>query len=383
MIRLAELDSCKALAEVMADVFPGGIMFWWVDGNTVVWTKKSAAFGLDIVNIGDTLGDHYASMQAVREKRVLVNSVARENYGKRIVMITIPVLDEEDQPVGAFNIALPKLHPVAAAFGDFAPIMSEMFHEGALLYMSDLHSIAYRQASQKFDIPSVPLGYMLQKDDIATKTIETKEKQYVEIGSEKYGMPVSITNCPIFDEENPEEIVATLGVITPKKTAAQLRDISGNLADGFSSISAAMEELAASAMSIHSNEQVLHGNIQEIIALSEEINNVSLFIKEIADETKMLGLNAAIEAARAGDAGRGFGIVAEEIRKLSEQSKSTVPTIQKLTQSIKAKVEDASVKSKHSLHSSQEQAAATEEITASIEEITAMSEELNKIALTL
>ncbi len=121
-------------------------------------------------------------------------------------------------------------------------------------------------------------------------------------------------------------------------------------------------------------------NIKEVTGLSEEINEVSAFIKEIADETKMLGLNAAIEAARADDAGRGFGVVAEEIRKLSDQSKSTVPKIKKLTNIIMAKVDEVSDKSRNSLHSSQEQAAATEEITASIEEIAAMTEELNKIA---
>ncbi|WP_443652035.1 methyl-accepting chemotaxis protein [Clostridium estertheticum] len=145
-------------------------------------------------------------------------------------------------------------------------------------------------------------------------------------------------------------------------------------------MASAIEELAASAANIHTNEIELHNEIKDIIILSEEINEVSSFIKEIADETKMLGLNAAIEAARAGDAGRGFGVVAQEIRKLSEQSKSTVPKIKKLTDSIKLKVNEASERSESSLASSQEQAAASEEITASVEELTSMSEELNKIA---
>jgi methyl-accepting chemotaxis protein len=54
----------------------------------------------------------------------------------------------------------------------------------------------------------------------------------------------------------------------------------------------------------------------------------------MADETQMSGLNAAIEAARAGDAGRGFGVVAEEIRKLSDQSKQTAEQIRQLTKTI-------------------------------------------------
>lgn len=72
--------------------------------------------------------------------------------------------------------------------------------------------------------------------------------------------------------------------------------------------------------------------------------------------------------------------MAEEIRKLSDQSKSTVPKIKKLTDDIRPKIEETSERSKCSLSSCQEQAAATEEITASVEEITAMSDELAKIS---
>ncbi|NTV89591.1 MAG: methyl-accepting chemotaxis protein, partial [Clostridiales bacterium] len=119
----------------------------------------------------------------------------------------------------------------------------------------------------------------------------------------------------------------TFGIITPKDTASRLRQMSGNLDNGISGISAAIQQLAASATLISESEQQLTKSISGVVELSEEINEISAIIKDIADETKMLGLNAAIEAARAGDAGRGFGVVADEIRKLSEQSKSTVPEI--------------------------------------------------------
>ncbi|KLU63708.1 putative sensory transducer protein YfmS [Desulfosporosinus acididurans] len=147
-----------------------------------------------------------------------------------------------------------------------------------------------------------------------------------------------------------------------------LREMSKSLDDGLAQIGASIEQLSASANNIHANEEDLNKSIGEITNISIKIEEVSSFIKEIADETKMLGLNAAaIEAARAGETGRGFGVVAEEIRKLSEQSKSTVSKIQKLTSEIIDKVNQSSLKSQGSLSSSQEQAAATQEITASIE----------------
>lgn len=246
--------------------------------------------------------------------------------------------------------------------------------------MTDLHKVAYRQASKQFDMPAVTVGYKLVEGDIAKEVIDKKKQVTVELDSSKYGVPALVTCLPLFDEENSNEIVATLGIVIPKKVASDLRDMSANLESGISGIASAIEQLSVSATNIHSNEMDLNNGIKEVINLSEEINKVSVFIKNIADETNMLGLNASIESARAGESGKGFEVVAQQIRKLSKQSKDTVPQIKKLTDSIKQKVDETREKSQGSLAESQEQASATEEITASIQELSSMSAELNKIA---
>lgn len=382
MIKLAGVESCKALVELLADLIPGGAVFGLVEGDTFVWVKETAAFSLEAIKVGNKLNEDTTTMRAIREIKVLTQNIPRAVYGKRVVMVSIPVINDDGEAVGALSIAFPKLHPVAAAFGDFAPILAEMFHEGAFLYMSDLTKIAYAQPSKKFDIPSISVGQDLMETDIAYRVIKSKQPIMEEIDASKYGEPLNITNYPLYDDDN-ESIVSTLGIVTPKKTAFTLREMSKNLENSLEGIAAAIQELAASATEIHTNEEVLNADIKDIINISEEINEVSAFIKEIADETKMLGLNAAIEAARAGEAGRGFGVVADEIRKLSAQSKSTVPKIKQLTDAIKRKVDEASLKSNRSLDSSQGQAAASEQISASIQEITSMSEELSNIARTL
>ena len=80
-------------------------------------------------------------------------------------------------------------------------------------------------------------------------------------------------------------------------------------------------------------------NINSLLDESQSIGNILNSIKDISEQTNLLALNAAIEAARAGEAGSGFAVVAEEIRKLSEQTGDATENIESILKAIQQQVE--------------------------------------------
>jgi hypothetical protein len=382
MISQSQIEVIKMFAEMQINQIPGGAIYSISDKNRIIWRMASKNINVSAFNVGDQLLDNSAQIRAINEKNTVVMSIPRAVYGIRFSITSMTIIDDNGEAVGALSIAFPKIHPVTMAFPHFAPILAEMFPEGVFLYITDLQKCMCRQPSKKFDLPDFIVGYELKENDIASRTIRSKKFTSAELDEAKWGVPILVLNYPLIAEET-GDIVGTLGIVLPKGAAHQLREMSSNIDNGLGGVSAAVEQLAVAAAQIHTNERELNDELKEVYILSERIDEVSTFIKTIADQTKMLGLNAAIEAARAGEFGRGFNVVAQEIRKLSDQSVSAVPKIKVLTEQIKAKVTDVEKLSKITLEASQEQSAASQQISASIEEITGLAEELNNISKNL
>lgn len=91
-----------------------------------------------------------------------------------------------------------------------------------------------------------------------------------------------------------------------------------------------IQKIADTILSLASMTEQMQEKMSELDISSVRIASVTDVIKEIASQTNLLALNAAIEAARAGDSGRGFGVVAEEVKKLAAHSEQSVKEISKL-----------------------------------------------------
>src|SRR5574341_1420971 len=172
------------------------------------------------------------------------------------------------------------------------------------------------------------VNYML---DNFTKVLERVRNAAIDVSSSANQILVSSEQMSSGATQQDQEITNTSSAV--EELTVSMKQVSNNAE---ASAEAARRALDASV-------QATAKKIKSLGDRSLEISEIINVINDITEQTNLLALNAAIEAARAGEAGRGFAVVADEVRKLAEHSRTATKDIAALIKAIQAETNEAVV----------------------------------------
>ena len=178
-----------------------------------------------------------------------------------------------------------------------------------------------------------------------------------------------------------EELSATMSNMASRtKESEELSELSRG--ETQQALAITQETMSGMGQTAHSIKESA-GNVAMLSKSSDQISGIITVIKEIADQTNLLALNAAIEAARAGEQGRGFAVVADEVRKLAERTGTSTGEIGELINTIQVQIEQtvkamqmADEQVTHSVEMANQATAALEKIGHSGEQINERMKEI-------
>ncbi len=252
------------------------------------------------------------------------------------------------------------------------PYLRQMIGEDCGLGVTDLEKFLYN-ANGKLNLP-VKAGDPIKTGTITEAVIKSGQTLTKRVPKEVLGDPYVGMGIPVRGDD--DRLLGVLTIIKPidvqEKVSVMAEELSKsmeNIATVSSGLMSSSEQLAATAQELAENTTGIEKDIREM-------DTVIALIKEVSDQTHLLGLNAAIEAARAGEHGRGFNVVAGEIRKLAAKTHNSVQEIGGKLKHIQETMLGFTTQTHEISAVSEEQAASTEEITASMQKIESMAEDL-------
>lgn len=257
-----------------------------------------------------------------------------------------------------------------------APFLHGCYDQEVTIYVTDTEKMVVASPGEEIDLGITEnQSINTLKGTISYHVLQSQKREIVKVTKDnsQFGIPYVAIGNPIFENN---KIAGAITIVLSTERYDSLLEIGQELSSALQQVSATAQQFSAHSEELFATTQDMNSKTIHTQKDIKKIDDIAKQIKGIADQSNILGLNASIEAARAGDAGRGFNVVAEEVRKLSEGSKSFSTEIQHDVEAIKESLTSMIAAISQITSVSESQANGATELANVMQHLTEMSEKL-------
>jgi len=225
-----------------------------------------------------------------------------------------------------------ELNLVLENFLHVMPQIGAMFSADIGVAVTDREKYLLYKPGRKLDL-KINSGTPLKPGTAIVRAMNENRRVMVRGDKATFGLPYIATAVPILDSSG--SVVGGAVIIESVEQQDLLKEMAEKLADSTNTLASTAEEISAQTEEVSALSRTMSIAANQSQSRLLETDQVVGLIKAIAGQTNMLGLNAAIEAARVGEQGRGFGVVAEEIRKLAASTGDSIKQIEATLRAIR------------------------------------------------
>ena len=265
------------------------------------------------------------------------------------------------------------------SFYNLIPYFGHFLNEDVGFSITNRERYLLVQNGEKVKISS-KTGDLFPEGCAADVCMKQGKKINIIVPKKVFGTAIKTTAVPVFVDN---KIEGAIVIAMCMDKFEKMSDLSSALSAALEQISASTSDIAAKFKEVSQSSNNIEKFISKTSEQTQKTNEVLGFVESIAKQTNLLGLNAAIESARAGDYGKGFSVVSNEIRKLSQSTKESVDTISTILNNIRSSVDSIEKNFLLSNELISQQAISLQEIDGAIQSINTSAIILNDYAANL